>query len=627
MSKEYDVIIMGGGPAGATLGAILARRSSLKVGLFEKEFFPRERIGESMSSTIIPVLAYSGVLPKLFQSDCYSGPKPGGYYAWDPGHEDPWCFVLNEIMYDQTGVLNFSIHVNRSEFDKLLLDHAREMGVEVHEGLPVTGVERLANGLRVCFDDGSEATCKIFVEASGRKTSIMGIKKQFLSDYKNIAIWNHFLGARPAQEASGDWNIYRLKQSRIPGLKGEAWVPIANFACEDGWFWYIPVPKMVMGRRALTHSVGLVTDPNILSTSPDKRYTDMSVFLERVRQIPILGELMAEAQPISDKVLTATNYSMISDTICSYDEGWILLGDAAFFVDPLFSTGVGFAITSAATVSFLITTTLETNLPEQSKRDLWYDYQQRTRTMALTMSICVDQWYHGIARKNRDSIFWQSRRGAMPDADLRHKTFFYAGNAEIIGLVEYDYTGDRQRWVDALKDLWPWLQTRQHFIKQFWASRFSAESQLRLRDPLDGLKASDPRRDRLKLKDKHGNELASETTLTLDPNVALRSSFLLGQFLVRDMMPAEYWADPLAHAQLVDTVPPYYACQRFYFKDRPDEIQVPFLEDYEQGTEVYTLLRDGPHSYDELKQLVSSKQRSLVGRLHNAGMLVSSPSA
>lgn len=627
MQNEYDVIIMGGGPAGATLGAILAKRTALKVGLFEKEFFPRERIGESMSSTIIPVLAYSGVLPKLFESDFYSGPKPGGYYAWDPGHEDPWCFVLNELMYEETGILNFSIHVNRSEFDKLLLDHAREMGVDVHEGLAVTRIDRAGGRTCVCFDDGTAATCRIFVEASGRKTSIMGIRKKFLSDYKNIAIWNHFLGARPAQEAPGDWNIYRSKQTRVPGLKGDDWVPIANFACEDGWFWYIPVPKMVLGKRELTHSVGLVTDPNILSSSPDKRYTDMNVFLNRARQIPILRDLMANAQPISDKVLTATNYSMISDTICNYDEGWILLGDAAFFVDPLFSTGVGFAITSAATVSFLIEATLNASLPEQSKRDLWYDYQQRTRTMALTMSVCVDQWYHGIARKNHASIFWQSRRGEIPDADLRHKTFFYAGNAEIIGLVEYDYTGDRQRWIEALKDLWPWLKTSQHFIKQFWASRSPTEPQLRLKDPLDGLKASDPRRDVLRLKDPNGNELALETTVALDANIAVRPSLLLGQFLVRHMMPPEYWADPLAHAYLVDSVPPFYECQRFYFKDRPNEVEVPFLDEDEQGLEVYALFREKQHSYGELKRLISSKQRSLVGRLHNAGMLVINPPA
>ena len=122
MSEFYDVIIMGGGPGGATLGAILGRRTGLKVGLFEKEFFPREHIGESMNSPLIPVLSYSGALRKVLQSDCYIGPKPGGFVAWDPGYEDPWCVILNRGMYDHHGVLSFAFHVNRSEFDKVLLD-------------------------------------------------------------------------------------------------------------------------------------------------------------------------------------------------------------------------------------------------------------------------------------------------------------------------------------------------------------------------------------------------------------------------------------------------------------------------------------------------------------------------
>jgi len=614
---DYDVIIMGGGPSGATLAAILARHTSLKVGLFEQEFFPREHIGESLISTLIPVLSYSGALPKLLRSDIYSGPKPGGIFAWNPGNEDPWCFTFSDRMYEELGILNFAIHVNRSEFDKLLLDHARDIGVDVHEGVAVAEVDASMDGVRVRLDDGSEATCRIFVESSGRTTSITGTKKKFLSDYKNIAIWNHFVGGKQAQDLPGEWNIFHGKRSQILGFKSEEWAPIGNFACDDGWFWYIPVPKMVMGERVLTHSVGLVTDPKILSTSPEKRYTDMNVFVEKIRQIPLLRDLMADAQPVSDKVLTATNYSMVSDVICNYDEKWIMLGDAAFFVDPLFSTGVGLAITNAASVSFLINATLNSSLPEQHKRDLWYDYQQRLRTAALTLSICVDQWYHAIARKNPDSTYWKSRRGEVPSMDLRDKTFFFVGNGQTTSMAEYDYTGDRQRWIEALKNVAPSVPSRLGASRRSWGPRSS-----HLKNPLDGLKASDPRSDTLVMNAADGAELPVRAAVAINPNVLVRPSVLLGQMQALRVAPPPYWVDPLGNEGLLASVPQYLDCQRFYFEDRPDDVEVPFLEEQENGLALYALLGGEGRIYGELKQFVTAEQRSLLGRLHNAGMLV-----
>jgi flavin-dependent dehydrogenase len=618
MSRDYDVVIMGGGPAGSTLAAILARHTTLRVALVEQEFFPREHIGESLISTVIPVLSYSGALPKVLASDCYSGPKPGGIFAWNPGKEDPWCFTFSDRMYQELGVLCFAIHVNRSEFDKILLDHARSLGADVYEGASVVGVRSTGEGTAVDLDDGRQVSGRIFVEASGRTTSITGTRKQFLSDYKNIAIWNHFVGCKSPGDLDGDWNIFRGQRSRIPGLHREEWVPIGNFACEDGWFWFIPVPKMVMGKRELTYSIGLVTDPKILSTTPAKRYTDMTNFVSKMRQIPLLRDLVKDAQPISDKVLTATNYSMISDVICNYDEKWILLGDSAFFVDPLFSTGVGLAITNAASVSFLIGATLNDSVSEGYKRDLWYDYQQRMRTMALTLSICVDQWYHAIARKNPDSIYWKSRRGAVPLVDLREKTFYFVGNGQTTSMAEYDYTGDRERWVEALRHVAPSGPARLARLRHSWKPGSLNEDSLK--NPDQGLRASDPFTDTLVMSNE-GRELSPTDRISIKEEVGSRPSLLLGQMQALWVAPPEFWMEPLEHGDTLMSVPPYLDCQRFYFEGVPDDVQVPFIDEQERGLALYELLKGQGKTYAELKTLVTSQQRSLLGRLHNAGML------
>jgi flavin-dependent dehydrogenase len=615
---------MGGGPAGSTLAAILARHTALKVALFEQEFFPREHIGESLISTVIPVLSYSGALTKVLASDCYSGPKPGGIFAWNPGKEDPWCFTFSDRMYEELGVLCFAIHVNRSEFDQILLEHARSLGAAVFEGASVVGVQSSEEGTTVQLEDGREVSCRIFVEASGRTTSITGTRKQFLSDYKNIAIWNHFVGCKSPGDLPGDWNIFQGQRSSIPGLHRDEWVPIGNFACEDGWFWFIPVPKIVMGKRELTYSIGLVTDPRILATTPEKRYTDMANFVAKMREVPLLRDLVAEAEPVSDKVLTATNYSMISDVICDYDEKWILLGDAAFFVDPLFSTGVGLAITNAASVSFLIRATLDEQLPEEFKKDLWYDYQQRMRTMALTLSICVDQWYHAIARKNPQSIYWKSRRGEVPLVDLREKTFYFVGNGQTTRMAEYDYTGSRERWIEALKHVAPSGPSRLARLRRSWEP--GSHKQASLKEPDEGLGASDPLSGTLVIHNPDGSELSLADKIAIKDHVVLRPSMLLGQMQALWVAPPEFWREPLEYGDTLLSIPPYLECIRFIFRGGQDNVQVPFIDEQEHGLALYELLTGEGKSYGELKTLLGSEQRSLLGRLHNAGMLaVKSP--
>src|SRR5689334_2432264 len=118
-AKVYDVVIMGGGPAGATLGARLARETDLEVAIFEAEYFPRDHIGETFVHTIVPSLMESGALGKVLASECWVK-KYGGFYSWDP--KRPWSTFFEHALQARDGHYRWAIHCNRPEFDHILLE-------------------------------------------------------------------------------------------------------------------------------------------------------------------------------------------------------------------------------------------------------------------------------------------------------------------------------------------------------------------------------------------------------------------------------------------------------------------------------------------------------------------------
>jgi flavin-dependent dehydrogenase len=573
----YDVIIMGGGPAGSTLGALLAKRTDLSVAVFEKEKMPREHIGESFAHQIIPVLQESGALEKVLASDCWVK-KFGGIFNWAA---TPMAAFFDHRNTLTDGVHRFAIHVNRSEFDHILLQHAAEAGAEVFEETTVTRLESDEAGCTVTLKSGKSLRCAYFVDASGRRNSIAAKdKRAWLSSYRNIAIWQHFLGGRPAQSLPGGWNIFREKNLS----------PIGCFAFRDGWCWYIPVPKTINGERVRAHSIGIVTIPEVLKQDGCD-FTDQATFIQTIKKVPYLRDLVGDAVPLNDRMSTATNYSMINGRFADLAGRWILVGDASYFVDPLFSSGAAFAANQAAGAALLLEQTLTAGLDDQAKRDLWRDYDDGWHGMAETFALSIDQWYHALGKSDPESIYWR-HRGFGPDLEIHERTFDVLLNTAVTPNLLQAITGA------PIREPGPLTRARDRAEP----AALDADALLRLAPDVVV-------RETIALDVPGFKAFTPEPPFDDYADESMKEAF------------ARYWVDPVACGDTV--VSPAAApakAYRFSF-GQADAVEVRGLA--REGTEeLLSLLRAGTTTERQLIDKMTPTQLQLFKRLTKAGMVV-----
>ncbi len=312
-TQECDVLIIGGGPAGSTAAALLAERGR-DVVLLEKEAHPRFHIGESLLPRNTALFDRLGLREQVAAIGVH---KPGAEFVSDAtGQSVHFAFALGlDKQY------TYSWQVRRAEFDELLFRTACSRGARTEENTRVTEMQFAPPGGRAQVtaagpDGGLRRYAPRFVlDASGRDTFLAGKLRTKESNKHNTtaALYAHFRGV----------------ERRGGELEGYITVHLA----EDGWFWMIPLPDDVM-------SVGFVGDQ---SAFKGRRGTPHDLFMERIDTSPTVSARMRQAELLSE-VASTGNYSYRSTA--AWGEGYMMIGDAFGFVDPVFSSGVLLAMTA-----------------------------------------------------------------------------------------------------------------------------------------------------------------------------------------------------------------------------------------------------------------------------------------
>jgi flavin-dependent dehydrogenase len=377
-SLDFDVVIVGGGPAGSTAASLLRKYNpELRVLVVEREKFPRDHVGESQLPSIGSVLDEMGVWEKVEAANFPI--KIGASYTWGR-NDDRWEFDFYPVeeFVDEPRPAKFegqrrltAFQVDRAIYDKILLDHAASLGAEVREETRVAKVE--TDGDRIVaveLDGGERITARWFIDASGTVGILrraVGVEAQVNDDLKNIAIWDYWRNAEWAVEIGV--GATRVQVRSLP----------------YGWMWFIPLgPDRT--------SIGLVTPADhykTLGLSPEELY------LKAVSEQPEVTKLTRNATR-EMRLESCKDWSQLSSRIAG--ENWFVAGEAAGFADPILAAGMSLAHSSARDAAYTI---LELERGEIDAMWLRDRYNHRNR--------------ENIAQHIRFGQYWYSANSCFTD--------------------------------------------------------------------------------------------------------------------------------------------------------------------------------------------------------------------
>ncbi|MDX3106700.1 NAD(P)/FAD-dependent oxidoreductase [Nonomuraea angiospora] len=400
--ETVDVVVIGGGPGGATAASTIAAEGR-SVLLLERSPFPRFHIGESLLPYMAGVLEQMGLL-EPFADNGYV-PKCGAEFTDGTGS-------FRRVSFEDQGPGRHhqTFQVERAHFDNALLEHAREAGAQIRNPAPVDELiveDGRVVGVRYRYEgETREVRAQYVVDASGRSGKVaqtFGLRRS-VDQLRMVAIYRHFTG---------------LNEAANPGERGD--IQIGNH--KDGWVWAIPVWED-------TISIGTVMHKDTFRRHGEPE----QIFDEHRARIPRIAQRLEGTEP-STKIRIETDYCYLSDQIAG--PGWLMVGDAGCFVDPIFSGGVYLAMVSGREAGRTVAAALEH--PSRTEQ-LQASYESFYKTGYDT--------YFRLIRGFYDYKFnFGQYREDLPDfIEERHVSLLLAGDFWSQGNALARYLKSERRW-------------------------------------------------------------------------------------------------------------------------------------------------------------------------------------